>query len=99
VIITPADYWRDERAKAIADRVLADAHVSPFDVFEIRLTEGDITIGRYRVADARKVNGKPVLTFKIGPDGVETYRTIKTRHGWVDTEHDGAGGIPVQTLR
>lgn len=100
MIIDPHAYWHDDRAHEIADRVLADAGVSPHETSEIWLDEGGVVITRLRVVDARMMrDGKPCLTFKLDQHGhVESYRTVKTRHGWVNVECDGQP-MPAWTMR
>ena len=79
MIITTDDYHHDERAKWLADELLRRAGLAPFDVYQIEGDggEGVVYFKRYRVAEARMINGKPVHTFKLGADGMpERYISV-----------------------
>ena len=87
MVITCDSYQWDEHHRRLADELLHRAGVPAHDTFEIWVQEGRTVFHRYRVADARMINGKAVLTWKLRDDGtVETYASVWNGRQLLDTD-------------
>lgn len=76
IIIDVESYDANPEHQRLADLLLAKAGIPAHDTYRIEVSEGHVAYFRYRVSDARNVDGKPVLTFVINGDGPVTYVSV-----------------------